>query len=65
MHDQLVGEAVTRAEAHIANDLCRIRSRCSRSSGICVHLPGQEVDVILNHVEPTWAAGNWAAAQSA
>jgi hypothetical protein len=46
------GEASATPEAHVANDGCRVccSCRCTRRYG--VHFARQEVDVVLDHVEP-------------
>ena len=46
-----VGEAVAGPEAHVSNDRIRVRRSRRRACGDSVHLAGEEVDVVLNHIE--------------
>ena len=52
VNHQHIRKAVARAEAHVANDIHRVRGRRCRARGDGVYLSLQQVDVVLNHVEP-------------
>jgi len=53
VNNQHVRETIAGAEAHVPNDVRRVPGRCTCARGDSVHLARQQVDVVLNHVEPS------------
>ncbi len=52
VHHKHVGEAVAGPKAHVANDGSSVCSRRRSARGDSVHLAGEQVNVVLDHVEP-------------